>query len=112
MLSGRHVENQPFLISQLPALAAADIAFEPVQEGLDRHAWSDSELAEIEHDLAGFDIPSGMRMRQCESQAFQVKGFDLMRAGKDAFDPGSTEPGSPLMTRPIAQAWIYQNEIA
>jgi hypothetical protein len=50
------IKDEPLLVSHLVRVAMVSINFQPVWEGLARHAWNDAQLAALEKRLAGLDF--------------------------------------------------------
>ena len=51
------IRTEPILISHLVRIAVANLALQPVYDGLAEHKWSDAQLAELDRELAGLDFP-------------------------------------------------------
>ena len=55
------VRTEPLLISHLVRIAMAQIAIQPIYEGIAGHRWSDAQLAELSSELAKLDFLADYR---------------------------------------------------
>jgi hypothetical protein len=50
------IRTEPILISHLVCIAMLQITLQPIWEGLAEHKWSDSQLAELNQEMAKLDF--------------------------------------------------------
>ena len=69
--------NEPFLISHLVRVAELQLVFQPVWEGLEKHKWSDAQLAVIEQELDKLDFlaDSQLTMRGERNEVFAAVDY-------------------------------------
>ena len=61
------IHTEPFLVSQLVRVAILHITLQPVYEGLAEHKWADTQLAELDSELAKLDFPADYELSmRCE----------------------------------------------
>jgi hypothetical protein len=76
----RSLMNQPMLVAGLIAIGMTAIDFGAVYQGLATHAWSDTQLAELEGDLAGLDFIRDYRgLMRCEALGFLIPELDQVK---------------------------------
>jgi tetratricopeptide (TPR) repeat protein len=101
------IRNEPFLISHLVRIAMVNIVLQPVWEGLADHQWSDAQLAELEHELAGLDFLADYEFalrgeRACSIAAVEhLRHTRNFRALSGGFDEGP--PDQPVSDQPFEQ---------
>ncbi len=111
---------EPFLISHLVRIAIVNIALQPVWEGLVAHLWSETQLAELDSELAKLDLladyQTAMRgeLMLCEIgdieylRQFPAEASDLM--GEAAGD-SAAQGLQRIVWLAIPSGWFYQNEL-
>jgi len=117
---GDSIHTEPFLISQLVNIAIVNIALQPVWEGLAAHQWSDTQLQELDAELAKLDFLSdyhtGMRG---ELMLCEIGDIEYLRhypeqtpnlSGDGVVDSPSRIPGWTIWCA-IPNGWFYQNEL-
>jgi hypothetical protein len=109
------IHAEPLLPSQLMRSVMIQIALQTVYEGLARHEWSDSQLAEIESDLAKVDFLADFKFSMRSELVFHQQGnFDFLRRHpEESLDPYRAEPHPFLIkatSRLIPSGWFYQNQ--
>jgi hypothetical protein len=111
------IRTEPFLISHLVRAAMTDVALQSVYEGLAQRKWSDSQLAEIDSELAKLDFLADFRFSMRSELVFFQQGvFDFLRrhpeelfAGNDvAYDSHSF--WIKATCRLIPSGLFYQNQ--
>ena len=121
------IRTEPFLISHLVRIAMVNIVLQPVWEGLAEHKWSDVQLAELEHELAGLDFLADYQFamrgeRACGIAAVEhLRRTRIFRALSGGLEEGSHDesaPDNPLeqisgaVFHLIPSAVFYHNEMA
>jgi hypothetical protein len=113
------IQTEPILISLLVRMAIAQIAIQPIYEGLANHEWSDAQLAELDSVLAKEDFLAGYKTAlRSEMVLFQGGIFDYLRhhpeqLGNIAFGPnGRPSFSSSPITYLIPSGWFYQNQLS
>jgi hypothetical protein len=77
-LSGS-IRTEPFLISHLVRIVILQITLQPIYEGLANHQWSDTQLAELDSELAKLDFLADYKtvIRGCP--AFDIASIEFFR---------------------------------
>ncbi len=111
------IRTEPFLISHLVRIAMANLALQPVYEGLAEHKWSDAQLTGLDAELARLnfvaDYQFAMRgeMALCDDGAFDY----LRHHPEELLKLSETGEGSSLpratVARLIPGGWFYQNQL-
>ncbi len=73
------VRTEPILISQLVRLAVVNLALQPVWEGLSQHQWSDTQLTEIENELAKIDFLAASELSLRAERVFDIGIIEWLR---------------------------------
>ena len=112
------IRTEPILISHLVRIAMVNIALQPVWEGLAGHRWSDTQLAELDQELARLDFLSDYKLAmRGEMVLFQGGVFDYLRHHPEQlpnlYGLGDPAPPAPVLTlsRLIPSGWFYQNQL-
>ena len=79
------VHTEPFIISQLVRYAMVQITMQPIWEGLAEHKWSDSQLAELDSELAKLDFPADYQFSVRGERAAHVKIVDWMEQKRSRY---------------------------
>jgi hypothetical protein len=110
-LSGS-IRDEPFLIDHLVRIATLSLALQGIHEGLTRHAWSDSQLAVWETNLASIDLLSEYQHTMHGELAMHISGLDYLRSqglkGSRFDGPDDAQPASGAF-RWMPSGWYYQN---
>lgn len=119
-LSLRLIEStrtEPILISHLVRLSQTTISLQPLYEGLAQHKWSDSQLAELDSELAKLDFVADYQFSMRGETFFLQQGiFDYMRRHPKQllkFNSADYDPRpqySRLLGYAIPDGWYYQNQ--
>ncbi len=112
------VRTEPFLISHLVRIAILQIVLQPVWEGLARHQWSETQLIELDRELARLDFLSDYKLPMRGELVFQGSMFDFLRRHPEQF-PNLPADGNFIKTplpariiwRLIPSGWLYQNQL-
>ena len=73
------VKDEPFLISHLVRLSCAQIATQPIWEGLAGHRWSDAQLQELATRLQQYNFIADMKAPLAGEQAGGIATVELVR---------------------------------
>lgn len=105
------IAEEPVLISHLVRLGTLTQNLQTIREGLVRHAWSDTQLAEIDQALAAINVLAEYKFAMRGERAFVVDGLEYMR--QHPWNPGFEAPGDgpDLKFGPMPSGWYYQNMI-
>jgi hypothetical protein len=92
------LKEEPFIISYLVRVACLLSANQPVWEGLAEHAWSDTQLQELETRLQQGDLVSDAKRSLESERACGVTTIELVRKKGLGYlgDLGSDTPSPPL----------------
>jgi hypothetical protein len=106
------VRDEPILISGLVAAGMVSVQLDSVWEGLNEHAWTDQQLAELQHNFQDIDFLSDYQL--CihgEATGFTAQTFDYIRDHRTAAalvasmsNSGGSGHGPPLLARFFA--WV------
>jgi hypothetical protein len=77
------IHSEPFLISHLVRIAMTSIALQPAWEGLVKHKWSDMQLAELDRELAQFNLLNDYEFSMRNERAGAILEIDSMRRHRD-----------------------------
>lgn len=109
------IHDEPILIDHLVRIATLGINLQTVREGLVRHAWTEEQLAELEHHLAAVNLLAEYKLAQRGERALSTGGLDwLSRQGSraDAFNYLASDEGGGgfvPVSWAIPSGWIRQN---
>ncbi|MGH7943086.1 MAG: hypothetical protein ACREFR_18660 [Limisphaerales bacterium] len=78
------VRDEPFLISHLVRVALLNLALQPVWEGTQAHRWTDSQLKELDRDLAGLDFLADYQFCMRGECAIGMADMDYFRRTRKA----------------------------
>lgn len=76
------VKDEPFLISYLVRIVCVQLAIQPVWEGLAEHAWSDTQLQELQALFQQCDFFPQMERSLASERAAAILTADLLARGK------------------------------
>jgi hypothetical protein len=112
------IRTEPILISHLVRIAMLTIALQPVWEGLAAHQWSDTQLVELDAELARLDFLSDYKLAmRGELVLFQGGIFDFLRRHPEQLanlsDSSSSDspPSGLAAVRLVPRGWLYQNQL-
>ncbi|WP_257314143.1 hypothetical protein [Geothrix fuzhouensis] len=117
-----HFEREPILLCQLLHMALANLALQPIWEGMDAHAWTDPQLAELQEMLAKTDFLASLdRSWRLEQAGMSALWLQVAGEAPWAWTPypnssldGSSRPGHVmafLRHLAIPRGWILQNAV-
>jgi tetratricopeptide (TPR) repeat protein len=111
------IRDQPFLITHLVRIAMMTITLQPIYEGLARHQWSETQLAELEQRLAKVDFLADFQTAMRGERACAIESFENQRRTREIIEPqgdGESTADKPviLSLRFMPSAYFYQNELA
>jgi len=116
--------DEPFLISHLVRAAQLQLVFQPIWEGMNRHQWSDAQLAAIQQELAQIDFVTDCQKSMHGSRNGVIAVVDHLRRHRSFRELTSMFSGSDEQTvkpgdffkavafRLMPGGWFYQNEVA
>jgi len=118
------IRTEPLLISHMVRIATLQLMLQPVWEGLADHLWSESQLSELETQLAKFDFVSDYQLAVCGDRAMMIKEIFYLRDHPQMYpdlipftSTGSLLPSVniPLVilskTHLVPSGWYYQNQL-
>jgi len=73
------IKDEPILIDHLVRLATLNIALNGFYEGLNRHAWNDAQLAELESNLSSINLLAELKQALRGERVFGVVTIDWLR---------------------------------
>ena len=107
------LRSSPFLISHLVRMAIANIALQPIWEGLAENKWSDEQLVALDAELAKMDFLADYEFTMRGERAFAIALFEYQRITREMI---SRKPDTDsLITNKLTfmpSAYFYQNELA
>jgi hypothetical protein len=106
------LRSSPFLISHLVRMAIANIALQPIWEGLAEHRWSDEQLVALDAELANVDFLADYEFAMRGERAFAIATIDNERRTREII---SRQDNGNLVTNKLTfmpSAYFYQNELA
>jgi hypothetical protein len=108
------IKAEPLLIDHLVRIASLLIDLQTVREGLVRHSWTDSQLAEIQRTLATADLLAECKHAFEGERALSTSGLEFLstqggRSVLDILDDGGRNGGSSPPVRVFPSGWFYQN---
>lgn len=108
------IRTEPFLISHLVRIALTAIALQPIYEGLAENKWSDTQLAELDAELAKLDFLADYQFSMRGERSMNLKELEyIRRTGDTSFLQSDNAGRSKVnLTRFIPSAFFYQNELS
>lgn len=114
------LSTEPTLISYLVRLAIAQIAMQPIYDGLANHQWSEAQLVELDSELAKQDFLGGYKLAlRGEMNLLEGGAFDYLRRHPEqlnnlSYGPngGSTALPAGVLADMIPSGWFYQNQLS
>ena len=73
------LREEPFVISYLVRIACAQVATQPIWEGLAEHRWSDAQLQELETHLQQYNFIADLKTPLAAEQAASLAAIELVR---------------------------------
>jgi hypothetical protein len=103
------IRDEPFLIDHLVRIGTLNLTLQGIREGLARHAWSDSQLAEFGTNLASLDLLSEYGHAMRGERLLGIRNLDYFR--RHGFKSVLSEgPSSEVPAfNWIPSGWYYQN---
>jgi hypothetical protein len=109
------LRSSPFLISHLVRMAIANIALQPIWEGLAEHKWSDEQLVALDAELRNLDFLADYEFSMRGERAFAIASFENQRRTRENISGFTTVQGnSELVTNKLTlmpSAYFDQNEL-
>lgn len=107
-------ETEPFLIPLLVRTAQMEMALSGIWEGIEKHAWSDDQLAKFDSTLARVDMIAGIQKGiRAERILFSFPIIDRIQAGSKAdflalssVATGDRPRGTLTSTTSLSAAWL------
>lgn len=109
----RTFESEPLLIATLVEIAILESAIQPLWEGLARHQWTETQLAQFETELAKFNFVTGMARTLRFERAHSLGMLDSWRRKrqKAPADIGDAEAPVGLPPNRIPSGWIRLGQV-
>ena len=111
------IRTEPIFISHLVRIAMSAIALEPIYEGLAQHKWSDTQLAELDAELAKLDFLADYEFSMRGEMIFGISETEYLRRSRnfqalDYSENGShNSSASHLGFRLAPASFFYRNEL-
>ncbi len=112
------IHTEPILISHLVRIAIVNLALQPVWEGLAEHKWSDTQLIELDRELAELDFLSDYKLAMRGEMVLCQDGIiDYLRRHPEQIsnmsDDGGSTRSAPTasISYLIPSGWFYQNQL-
>ena len=111
------IRTEPILISFLVRIAIAQIAIQPIYEGLANHEWTEAQLVELDSQLAKQDFLDGYKLAwRGEMVLLEGGACDYLRHHPEELGNISDTEGpvlpSGFMADLIPSGWFYQNQLS
>jgi hypothetical protein len=71
--------TEPFLISHLVRIAMLEYTLQPIYEGLAEHKWSDTQLADLDSELAKLDFLTDFESAMRGERAMEIANIEFLR---------------------------------
>jgi len=71
--------NEPFLICHLVRIAILNLTLQPIWEGLANHQWSDTQLVELDSELAKLDFFADYELAVRGERNLQIANIEFLR---------------------------------
>jgi hypothetical protein len=111
------IRTEPFMISHLVRIAMLQITLQPIWEGLAEHKWSDSQLAELDQEMAKLDFLADYEFSMRGERTISIAGIEYLRRKRDfpeMFGNGESGDENPLQKfafHMVPSSVFYQNEL-
>ena len=109
------LKSEPFLISQVVRIAMLHFQIQPMWEGLARHRWNETQLAELQAALSNVKLLEDYGRTMRGERAFNNDLFDRLRAGTmDTVDTTTDENATSTdarSTRFMPSGFYYHNQV-
>lgn len=79
------IHDEPTLISQLVGISVANLALQPVWEGLAERRWSDAQMKELGGQLEKLDLISGLQIGMHGERVSRLGYIDCMKTNRDQY---------------------------
>jgi hypothetical protein len=116
------VRTEPFLISYLVRLACVHLAIQPVWEGLAEHAWSDSQLQELQARFQQYDFVTDLKRPLDSERAAGMLTIELtQKNGIHYWEDINNSSGTPapshhridkLIDSLVPRGWYDQEKLS
>ncbi len=109
------IRDEPLLIDHLVRIATLEVNLQTVCEGLARHAWNDSQLAEMETYLGSVDVLAEYNRAMRGERALSALGLDYLRRNRSQHNTmqylseGGGASSLDVSFRFVPSGWFYQN---
>ncbi len=119
------IRTEPLLISHLVRIACLSITMQPIWEGVNKHEWSDAQLAEIEQELGKLDFLTDSKLAMRGERNSSLAYIEHMRRHRSyddfrnlvSFDFNEIDRHWKWSEFPMVvlyhlapDGWFYQNE--
>ncbi len=105
------IENEPIILSAMVEAALLDSALQPIWEGLVRHSWNESQLAELDQRLEKFNFVNRCAISiRGERNLFDIPALDALRAKPQFIIPDASK-ATLWMVRLAPYGWVQQNKV-
>jgi hypothetical protein len=113
------LKGEPTLISYLVRIACVQATIQPIWEGLAEHAWSDSQLQELQTRLRSYNFMAEMKQPLDAERAMGIAIIDFVKKQGigtliEIIGPGQPTPidkdVANFLWRIVPSGWIYQEQ--
>ena len=114
---GDSIRTEPLLISYLVRIDCVSCTTALVWEGLERHQWTEPQLAELEANLAKIDLFADYAHAMRGERAFGNVVFDRLQRGENIlagggdFGSGYFPFRNERTLHMLPRGWLYQDEL-
>lgn len=107
----RHLSSEPDLIAVLSQLNMSGLAMQPVWEGLETHAWNDSQLASLQDELSKIDELKAFLLMGQAQRISAANFYGKITSGKWwAEEPSIAGKAAGILGLGlIPRGWMYRN---
>jgi hypothetical protein len=110
------IHSEPILISQLVRIALLNLSLQPVWEGLADHKWSDTQLAELNQELAKLDFLADYEFSMRGERAISMAEIEYLRRTRNFNWASDNDNPTPVIVEAayhlVPNSVFYQNELA
>jgi hypothetical protein len=114
LIDSIHIE--PILISHLVRIAILNLTLQPVWEGLADHKWSDTQLAELNQELAKLDFLADYEFSMRGERAMSMAEIEYLRRTRNFNWASDNDNPTPVVVQAayhlVPNSVFYQNELA